>query len=57
MTTKAKGQGLGLAVVKRLTEAMKGNISFESEEGKGTKFIIDLPNNITCDNKRRNPDK
>lgn len=43
MTTKAKGQGLGLAVVKRLTEAIKGTISFESQEGTGTKFIISLP--------------
>ncbi len=43
MTTKAKGQGLGLAVVKRLVEALNGIVSFESEEGKGTKFIIELP--------------
>ena len=43
VTTKAKGQGLGLAVVKRLVEALGGTISFESEEGKGTKFIIELP--------------
>jgi PAS domain S-box-containing protein len=43
MTTKAKGQGLGLAVVKRLVEALGGTISFESEDGKGTKFIIELP--------------
>lgn len=44
MTTKAKGQGLGLAVVKRLVEALNGNISFESEMGKGTKFMVELPN-------------
>jgi PAS domain S-box-containing protein len=43
VTTKSKGQGLGLAVVKRLIEALGGTICFESKEGKGTKFIIDLP--------------
>ena len=43
MTTKAKGQGFGLAVSKRLIEALKGTISFESQVGKGTKFIIELP--------------
>jgi signal transduction histidine kinase len=42
-TTKSKGQGLGLAVVKRLVGAMKGTISYESLEGKGTKFIVEFP--------------
>jgi PAS domain S-box-containing protein len=42
-TTKAKGQGFGLAVVKRMTEALEGTVTFESEEGKGTKFIVRLP--------------
>ena len=42
-TTKSKGQGLGLAVVKRLTEALGGTVTFESQEGKGAKFIIELP--------------
>ncbi|MCW3999410.1 MAG: PAS domain S-box protein [Candidatus Bathyarchaeota archaeon] len=46
MTTKAKGQGLGLAVVKRLVEALGGKISFESQVGAGTKFLIELPTNI-----------
>jgi len=35
----------GLAVVKRLVEALNGTISFESEVGKGTKFVICLPSN------------
>lgn len=43
MTTKSKGQGFGLAVVKRLVEAQGGSIRFESESGKGTKFIIEFP--------------
>lgn len=42
-TTKSKGQGFGLAVVKRLTEALNGTVTFESKEGKGTKFIVRLP--------------
>ena len=42
-TTKAKGQGLGLAVVKRLIEGLNGKVSFESEKDKGTKFTISLP--------------
>jgi|GEM_PF-701414 len=42
-TTKSKGQGLGLAVVKRLVDALKGTISFESEPGKGTKFTVEFP--------------
>jgi PAS domain S-box-containing protein len=42
-TTKAKGQGFGLPVVKRMTESLGGTVTFESEEGKGAKFIIRLP--------------
>jgi signal transduction histidine kinase len=41
-----KGQGFGLAVVKRMSEALGGSVSFESQEGKGTKFIVRLPNRI-----------
>ncbi len=42
-TTKSKGQGFGLAVVKRLTEAFNGEITFTSSERKGTTFIVRLP--------------
>jgi signal transduction histidine kinase len=42
-TTKSKGQGFGLPVVKRMTESLGGTVSFESQEGKGTIFIVRLP--------------
>ncbi len=42
-TTKSKGIGLGLAVVKNLTELNDGSIAVESKEGQGTTFILTLP--------------
>ncbi len=42
LTTKLTGHGFGLAAVKRFTEAMGGTVTFESEVGKGTKFMVEL---------------
>lgn len=39
-TTKTSGMGLGLAIVKGIVEAMGGEISFRSEQNKGTTFMI-----------------
>lgn len=44
-TTKEKtqGNGLGLSIVKSIVESFQGKIYFNSEEGVGTKFHIELP--------------
>ncbi len=42
-TTKTAGMGLGLAMVKSIIQSLNGHISFESQKGKGTSFIIRLP--------------
>jgi signal transduction histidine kinase len=42
-TTKAKGMGFGLPICKRFVEAHGGNISAESEIGKGTTFTVIVP--------------
>jgi signal transduction histidine kinase len=42
-TTKARGVGLGLTVSKRNTEANRGTLAVETEEGRGTVFTVLLP--------------
>ena len=42
-TTKAKGMGLGLSMVKSIIENMGGRVSFMSEEGRGSTFVFTLP--------------
>ena len=42
-TTKETGGGIGLAIPKKIIEAHEGNLYFESTQGKGTVFYIELP--------------
>jgi len=42
-TTKAKGQGLGLPVCRKLVEAHGGEITVESKLGQGTKVTVAIP--------------
>lgn len=39
----AKGEGLGLAIVRRIVEKHRGRVWVESEPGKGSKFYVSLP--------------
>ncbi len=42
-TTKTRGTGLGMGIVKRMVEAHSGQLSIESSAAQGTNIIITLP--------------
>jgi signal transduction histidine kinase len=43
VTTKAKGIGLGLALVKRIVERHAGTIAYQPRDGGGARFVVRLP--------------
>ncbi|MFQ8587805.1 MAG: hybrid sensor histidine kinase/response regulator, partial [Ruminococcus sp.] len=55
--TKFAGTGLGMAITKKLIEKMGGTITFESEKGVGTTFVIRVPFKIDPDVDKREEQK
>ncbi len=53
-TTREKGSGLGLSIVWRIVESMRGEIKVESEQGKGTTFIVRLPYDFPAEGAENN---
>lgn len=50
-----QGTGLGLYIVKSIVTALNGNISVESEVGKGSTFLVDIPVEI-CEAENKDTD-
>lgn len=44
-----QGSGLGLSIVKSFVDMMDGTIFYESEIGKGTRFVVDIWQDLDCD--------
>ena len=55
--TRVAGTGLGLPIVKSLVDRMGGIIEVESEEGKGTRFIMKFSFPVSLENQVREKEK
>lgn len=54
-TRQRGGTGLGLAIVKEIVDHHNGRVSFETEEGVGTTFHVDLPARLPLQASPANP--
>ena len=50
--SRTQGTGLGMAITKNIVDMMGGTIEVQTEQGKGTEFIIRLPLRIQPENHR-----
>ncbi|GBC85343.1 Sensor protein ZraS [bacterium HR11] len=55
-TTKPRGAGLGLSIVRNIVQAHGGEIRVRSEPGKGTEFEIFLPKRVRVQGSVRRPE-
>jgi signal transduction histidine kinase len=51
-TTKSSGMGVGLSIVYDILETLGGNITFESEVGKGTTFFVEIKKDTESQSRR-----
>jgi arsenate reductase len=53
-TKGQRGTGIGLAASRKAVEKQGGSLTFTTVEGKGTRFVVDLP--LSCRSTRHDPD-
>jgi len=56
LTRSHEGSGIGLSLVKSMVEMHGGRVFVQSEEGKGSEFIIELPIVVMDDEKSKDDD-
>jgi PAS domain S-box-containing protein len=57
LTNNKGGTGIGLSIVKSLTELLGGEIGLITEKDVGSEFIITFPYDSECEEKHKNKDK
>ena len=50
--SRTQGTGLGMAITKNIVDMMGGTIEVQTEQGKGTEFIVRLPFRVQPENHR-----